>query len=172
MWGPRVGSIANLGGRSAPLKGEVNDMDSIMQMLAAAVIVVLAAWIINRYMPASGNSRAIVNLVLMLIVVGMALWAINTYLPIAPPIMAILNIVVVVAVCVRVLQVFGLWEGTVRLGRKMASYRPKPDNTQVPREPTVVRREMVSQPVQEVRKDQPQEAHGDEHQEVYNGPAR
>ena len=113
-----------------------------MQMLAAAVIVVLAAWIINRYTPAAGNSRTIVNLVLMLIVVGMALWAINTYLPMAPPILAILNLVVVVAVCVRVLQVFGLWEATVRLGRRLASYPQKPDNTQIPREPNVARQDV------------------------------
>lgn len=144
-------------------------MDSSMQIMAAAVIVFLAAWIINRYMPGSGNSRTVVNLVLLLIVVGMALWAINTYLPMAPPILTILNFVVIIAVCVRVLQVFGLWEGTVRLGRKMASYRPKPDNTQIPREPNMVRHDMGNPPVQEMRNDQPQEAHVDEHPKV---PAR
>ena len=44
-----------------------------------------------------------------LIVVGMALWLINTYIPMAGSIKAILNAVVVIAVCVWLLKAFGLW---------------------------------------------------------------
>ena len=51
----------------------------------------------------------IIYVVLVLLVCGIALWLVNTYVPMAGSIKAILNVVVVVAVCVWVLQAFGLW---------------------------------------------------------------
>lgn len=51
----------------------------------------------------------LVNIVIALIVVGVALWLINNYIPMASGIKTILNVVVVVAVAVWVLQAFGLW---------------------------------------------------------------
>ncbi|HEX2652598.1 MAG TPA: Thivi_2564 family membrane protein [Xanthobacteraceae bacterium] len=51
----------------------------------------------------------LINIVIALIVVGVALWLINNYIPMASGIKTILNIVVVVAVGVWVLQAFGLW---------------------------------------------------------------
>jgi predicted membrane protein len=48
-------------------------------------------------------------IVLVLIVVGMALWLINAYIPMASSIKTILNVVVVIAVCVWVLKAAGLW---------------------------------------------------------------
>ena len=51
----------------------------------------------------------LVNLVFALIIVGVALWLINRFIPMASSIKTILNIVVVVAVGVWVLQVTGLW---------------------------------------------------------------
>jgi hypothetical protein len=51
----------------------------------------------------------LVDLVIALIVVGMALWLINRYIPMAGSIKTILNVVVVVAVGVWVLQATGLW---------------------------------------------------------------
>ena len=56
----------------------------------------------------------LVHLVLVLIVVGMALWLINRYIPMASSIKTILNVVVVVAVCVYVLQAVGLWDDVTR----------------------------------------------------------
>ena len=50
----------------------------------------------------------LLTIVITLVVVGVALWAINTYIPMAKPIKTILNVVVVVVVCLWVLQVFGL----------------------------------------------------------------
>jgi undecaprenyl pyrophosphate phosphatase UppP len=50
-------------------------------------------------------------IVFVLIVVGMALWLVNNYVPMASSIRAILNVVVVLAVCIWLLQVFGLWTG-------------------------------------------------------------
>lgn len=51
----------------------------------------------------------IINLVFVLILVGVALYLINRYIPMASSIKTILNVVVVVAVCVWVLQAVGLW---------------------------------------------------------------
>ena len=51
----------------------------------------------------------LVNVVIALIVVGVALWLINNFIPMASGIKTILNVVVVVAVAVWVLQAFGLW---------------------------------------------------------------
>jgi hypothetical protein len=51
----------------------------------------------------------LVNIVVVLIIVGVALYLINRYIPMASSIKSILNIVVVVAVCVWILQVVGLW---------------------------------------------------------------
>jgi hypothetical protein len=61
----------------------------------------------------------LVNLVLALIVVGMALWLINRFVPMASSIKLILNAVVVIAVGVWVLQSTGLWGpiSSYRLGR-------------------------------------------------------
>jgi len=51
----------------------------------------------------------LINIVITLIIVGMALWLINRFIPMAASIKMILNVVVVVAVGVWVLQVTGLW---------------------------------------------------------------
>jgi len=51
----------------------------------------------------------LINIVLALILVGVALWLINNFIPMASSIKTILNVVVVVAVSIWVLQAFGLW---------------------------------------------------------------
>jgi predicted membrane protein len=51
----------------------------------------------------------LVNLVVALIVVGVALWLINRFIPMASSIKTILNVVVVVAVGIWVLKAVGLW---------------------------------------------------------------
>lgn len=51
----------------------------------------------------------IVSIVITLIIVGMLLWLINNYIPMAGSIKTILNVVVVVAVCIWVLNAFGIW---------------------------------------------------------------
>ncbi len=61
----------------------------------------------------------LINLVIALVIVGVALYLINRYIPMASSIKSILNVVVVVAVAVWVLQVVGLWGGisSFRIGR-------------------------------------------------------
>jgi len=51
----------------------------------------------------------LINIVIALIVVGVALWLVNNFIPIASSIKTILNVVVVVAVAIWVLQSVGLW---------------------------------------------------------------
>lgn len=51
----------------------------------------------------------VVNIVIVLIVVGVALWLINRFIPMASSIKTILNVVVVVAVVIWVLQAVGVW---------------------------------------------------------------
>jgi predicted membrane protein len=51
----------------------------------------------------------LINLVIALIVVGVALWLINNYIPMDRTIKTILNVVVVVAVAIWVLQAVGMW---------------------------------------------------------------
>lgn len=53
----------------------------------------------------------LVNLVVVLIVIGVALYLINNYIPMASSIKTILNVVVVVIVCIWLLQAVGLWAG-------------------------------------------------------------
>ena len=61
----------------------------------------------------------LVNLVIALIVVGVALWLINRFIPMASSIKTILNVVVVVAVGIWVLQAAGIWGDltSYRVGR-------------------------------------------------------
>ena len=51
----------------------------------------------------------LINIVVALIIVGVALWLVNRYIPMASSIKTILNVVVVVGVSVWVLQATGLW---------------------------------------------------------------
>lgn len=61
----------------------------------------------------------LINLVIALIIVGVALWLINRYIPMASSIKSILNAVVVIFVVIWVLQAVGLWDSisTYRIGR-------------------------------------------------------
>lgn len=51
----------------------------------------------------------LINLVVVLIIVGLALYLVNRYIPMASSIKTILNVLVVVVVCVWLLQAVGLW---------------------------------------------------------------
>jgi predicted membrane protein len=51
----------------------------------------------------------LINIVVALIIVGVALWLINNFIPMAGSIKSILNIVVVIAVAVWVLKAVGMW---------------------------------------------------------------
>lgn len=50
----------------------------------------------------------VISIIITLVVVGVAMWAVNTFIPMARPIKSILNIIVVVIVCLWLLQTFGI----------------------------------------------------------------
>ena len=53
----------------------------------------------------------LLNLIVVLVVIGVALWLVNTYIPMEQPVKTILNIVIVAVVCLWLLQAFGLTNG-------------------------------------------------------------
>ena len=54
----------------------------------------------------------LINIVIILVVAGVGLWAINKYIPMAAPVKTILNLVVIVVICIWLLQVFGIIDGS------------------------------------------------------------
>jgi len=81
----------------------------LINLVIALVVLAALAWLINTHIAIDQHVRMSVDVALGLVVVGLCLWLINTFIPMANSIKAILNIVVVIAVCVQVLQFFGLW---------------------------------------------------------------
>jgi hypothetical protein len=61
----------------------------------------------------------LIELVITLVVLGVALWLINTYIPMQANIKKILNVVVVIVVILYVLNAFGIVgsAGSFRIGR-------------------------------------------------------
>ena len=57
----------------------------------------------------------LINIVIALIVVGMALWLINRFIPMAGSIKSILNAVVVICVVLWLLDAFGLFHSLSRI---------------------------------------------------------
>lgn len=49
-----------------------------------------------------------IALIIVLVIVGLALYLINTYVPMAPPVKTILNVVVILILCLYMLNVFGI----------------------------------------------------------------
>jgi len=106
----------------------------LIQLAVAVIVVAVAAWFVNTYVPMPEKVKPIVNLVLALVVVGIFLWLINVYVPMAASIKAILNIVVVVGTCVFVLQTVGLWDRVVGLWNKLMSAATRPSSPPPPAE--------------------------------------
>ena len=61
----------------------------------------------------------LIQLVIVLVVVGLALWVINSYIPMQATIKKILNVVVVIVVIIWLLNVFGLMGNisAIRIGK-------------------------------------------------------
>ena len=62
---------------------------------------------------------SLVGLVLVLVVVGVALWLINSYIPMQSTIKKILNAVVIIVVILWILRAFGLLDNiqSIHIGR-------------------------------------------------------
>lgn len=65
----------------------------------------------------------IIALLVVLVVIGVALWLVNTYLPMAKPIKTIINVVVILAVIIWLLYAFGLLSGNMGHIGRMPSCR-------------------------------------------------
>jgi hypothetical protein len=52
-----------------------------------------------------------IQLIILLVVVGVALYLIETYIPMSPPIKVVIRVVIVLAVVIYLLQMFGLMSG-------------------------------------------------------------
>jgi hypothetical protein len=76
-------------------------------------------WFADCTVSSKNMNMPLLNLVVVLIVVGVALWLVNNYIPMASSIKSILNVVVVVFVCVWLLQATGIWSNasSFRLSR-------------------------------------------------------
>jgi len=76
-------------------------------------------WTTDCTYTGGSKNMPLINLVIALVIVGVALYLINRYIPMASSIKSILNVVVVVAVAVWVLQAVGLWGNisSFRVGR-------------------------------------------------------
>ena len=59
----------------------------------------------------------LLSLIIVLVVIGIALWAINTYIPMEAGIKKVLNIVVVLAVVLFVLSLFIGYFPNIHVGR-------------------------------------------------------
>jgi hypothetical protein len=61
---------------------------------------------------------SLISLVLVLVIVGVALWLINRFIPMQSTIKTILNVVVVIVVIFWLLSAFGIIDGldTIRIG--------------------------------------------------------
>ena len=51
-----------------------------------------------------------IQLLVLLIVVGVALYLVNTYIPMAAPVKTIINVVVVLFLCLYLLSAFGIMD--------------------------------------------------------------
>src|ERR1700730_4641363 len=98
-------------------------MPLLYLVLSLVIVAVAARLINNNHAPMPENTRSILNIVLALLVVGMALWLINTYVPMAGSIKTILNILVVVVNCVRVRQAVGVWSEVVKIWTNLTKHR-------------------------------------------------
>ena len=58
---------------------------------------------------------SIVTLLIVLVILGLALYLIETYVPMSPPIKTVLRVVVVLVIVIWLLQSLGLIGGSLRL---------------------------------------------------------
>lgn len=61
----------------------------------------------------------IVQLIIVLVVIGVVLYLINTFIPMDSRIKVVINVIIVLALCVWLLQIFGVMSslGTVQVPR-------------------------------------------------------
>jgi hypothetical protein len=58
---------------------------------------------------------SIISVLIVLVILGLALYLVETYIPMSPPIKVVLRVVVVLLLVLYLLQAFGLWRGNLTL---------------------------------------------------------
>jgi hypothetical protein len=58
---------------------------------------------------------SIISVLVVLVILGLALYLVETYIPMSPPIKVVLRVVVVLLLVLYLLQAFGLWRGNLTL---------------------------------------------------------
>jgi hypothetical protein len=56
---------------------------------------------------------ALISVVIVLVVLGLALYLIETYIPLSPPFKVVIRVVIILAVVLWLLSAAGLWSGPV-----------------------------------------------------------
>jgi hypothetical protein len=58
---------------------------------------------------------SIISVLVVLVILGLALYLVETYVPMSPPIKVVLRVVVILLLVLYLLQAFGIWRGTLTL---------------------------------------------------------
>jgi hypothetical protein len=58
---------------------------------------------------------SIISVLVVLVILGLALYLVETYVPMSPPIKVVLRVVVVLLLVLWLLQAFGIWRGNLTL---------------------------------------------------------
>jgi hypothetical protein len=58
---------------------------------------------------------SIISVLVVLVILGLALYLVETYVPMSPPIKVVLRVVVVLLLVLWLLQVAGIWRGNLTL---------------------------------------------------------
>jgi hypothetical protein len=58
---------------------------------------------------------SLVSVIVTLVILGLALYLVETYIPMSPPIKTVLRVVVVLILVLWLLRLFGLWSGQLTL---------------------------------------------------------
>jgi hypothetical protein len=58
---------------------------------------------------------SIISVLVVFVILGLALYLVETYVPMSPPIKVVMRVVVVLLLVLWLLQAFGLWRGNLTL---------------------------------------------------------
>jgi hypothetical protein len=58
---------------------------------------------------------SIISVLVVLVILGLALYLVETYIPMSPPIKVVLRVVVILLLVLWLLQAFGIWRGNLTL---------------------------------------------------------
>ena len=78
------------------------------QLINAVVVIGLCVWLLNLFGLFERNPTGLVDIVVILVVLGLVVYLLNVYVPMAQPIKIVVNAIIILAVCVWLLDAFGV----------------------------------------------------------------